>query len=344
MRKIRGSAILDYVLPLALVGIVVGLGLNYGISNNVLGNFIAKSAGQKTESSNKIIIGEQADTTISIVSESKNKSEGFLNEPEVTCDSDKCSINYGSYVLEGLPANFNDFVQAHGTSGGTDTLADTMMLLAQQLEEKGYDNETIKKIKKMANLGHNIASLERKFESTINTCGSNNECLSNFLAAPSEAPADFDENYGNFPTDENNYMALYRSVTIGTAQQQYNENKAYYNKELARGLAGHEYIDTFNKIMEQDNLPNDVKGILQELTWQMGTMAEDFQNNVNLFNDPTIENGFCDPITGELSGITPPEGDTLKIFQNYDASQVTDLDSSLICASGYMPDSGKKCH
>lgn len=340
MRKYKGSALLDYVLPLALVGIVVGLGIYYGSSNGLLGNFIASSTGQKSDtSSGKIVVGEKpADPSTLLSNVSNAGSKGTPDAPTVNCSNGSCIINYGSFVLEGIPADFNEFVQTNGTSGATDKLSSILEQIALQLNNDGYDSDIVNTIMKLANNGHTMASIEKTFEQEFKNCGTDAQCIYDLMYTTPRTP--------NVPLTATTELrdVLYHGLTVGGAFADYTEDPVAFQEKLAEGRNTHQFVDNLQKILAEDSLPGEVKGVIRELCWEIGIMGEEFQNNVVI---ATGYNGneTYDPITGEnLVYKAPENADFIQFFHDYKASTITNVNSALICAAGYKDDTGIICH
>lgn len=60
---------------------------------------------------------------------------GTPKAPVQVCDSGNCTIDFGSYILQGVPEKLQDYTFANGASGGMDKMVNLMMQIADQLEK-----------------------------------------------------------------------------------------------------------------------------------------------------------------------------------------------------------------
>lgn len=166
IRKKIGSGIVDYVVPTAVIGLVVGLGLFALKDSGNLLNFLSATSSMEVDNGSGVIGQVREDSKLIAdkpvpdkeVSDTDTKSDP---DTEVICKGDKCLVDVGGYVLEGIPENFADYIESSGSSGGTAVLAN----IIEQISEKSDLSESEKnRIKQLANLGHTIADREKKLE------------------------------------------------------------------------------------------------------------------------------------------------------------------------------------
>lgn len=91
---------------------------------------------------------------------------GTSDKPAYKCAGDVCTIDYGEFILNGVPADFGALVQSSGTSGGTDTLAALLDQIAEQFKEEG-NTDGYEDYKKLAELSHFMADVQSSYETTI---------------------------------------------------------------------------------------------------------------------------------------------------------------------------------
>ncbi len=179
--------------------------------------------------------------------------------------------------------------------------------------------ESTDKVKKLANLGHQIASYEKTFEDKVKNCNKDNKCLKSVE------------------------KSLERNLlNIGEAQRDYKNNKREFNKNVNEGNTAYLFVYELNKVLNDPEISQTDINVIKELAWNIGVIAEDFQNNLAGLAG-SRGNRFYDPITGKSSS-EKIQGDTYENFVNYNASKITNFDSALICAAGKHTDTGKKCH
>lgn len=349
MRFSKGANLIEYIIPLALIGIVVGLGMFYLFSSGSMGNFFKASMGAN-QNGDKITVDKNieneplvSEKTTNISSQSHFNSDGSENDPVAHCDGSECTIDYGDFTLSGIPANFNEYVESSATSGGTDKISDLLMQIALQLEQEGKTTEA-SEVRKLANMGHNIASIQREFERIAGQCINANNCntqypYENQYNLAFKKPADYDDSYGKYPDGISLGNVKYIGCFGGTLYDTEN-NGAPITSGV--GSFNNQFISSLNTVTAMESISPQMRGVIKELCWDIGSMAEDFQNHFCFLMGGT-EQGYYDPETSELLN-EYPSSDPGADFLNLNASKISDLDSSLICAAGRLTDEGKKCH
>ncbi|MGD9581906.1 MAG: hypothetical protein AB7V50_11080 [Vampirovibrionia bacterium] len=344
MRKHKGSAQMDYILPTAIVGIVLGLAMFQMVSS---GNFIKFIANSLNLDEKQIQTTTTQETTTSKPTTLAGGSFGGTpSNPIEACKDGECSIDYGSFVLSGIPENFQDFVEAQGSSGGTEKLVAMLYQIAEQLEEEGKNSEA-DEIKKLANLAHNMAAVEKLFEDKTKACGNNQICIQNFLdATASGVPEGFDDTLATTFFDETNKLLLQNVLNIGQLQFyrvfQPNlgvESSLYYHNKLEGKGNSLQFVETYDSIMANENIPAEMRGTVNELFWEIGTLAVEFD---------TILMGTgrgIDPITGNNTDFfDSTEGDAYNEITNYEGLSLGNVKASLLCSASWNIDTGSDCH
>jgi hypothetical protein len=339
----KGSAIVEYVIPAAVIGMAVGICMYMIFYGGELKSFIAASGNMSlSESGEKASIGPETQDLSIPVNVSGGSLGGTPDKPVKQCDENGCVIDFGTFTLQNLPENFNEFVQTSGGSGASDLISDLLMQLASHLESENQPAEA-NLLKQMATTGHNMAAIEREFETLINSCNGNQECIFALFDQPFPKPADFNETYYAFPAGMTYKDALY-SVAMGEYQFIKSYNYDLYRECIDNNLLSAVFIDQLDQVKASNNIPDDIKGIVQELTWNIGMIGEEFQNNVSIIAVHN-NNEIHDPMTGTVGKyLAPDDADPYQFFLDYQASSITDFDSALICAAGYNEDTGKSCH
>ncbi|MEW5820954.1 MAG: hypothetical protein AB1782_12250 [Cyanobacteriota bacterium] len=183
-KKYIGNALSQYGIIIALIFLAI-LPVFLFTGKNIVSYFNSLYQGLKHNqniSTNKESSASQTNNAQKIELIKAGSLGGTQDEPVSTCNDNLCNIDYGEFVLKGVPENFNGFVQASGTSGGTEELLALIEQIAQQLEEKG-DTEGAKEYRELANLGHFVADVENIVETSINSCtnssgdGYNSDCV-----------------------------------------------------------------------------------------------------------------------------------------------------------------------
>jgi len=211
IKKNRGSNLVEYVIPIALVGIVIGVGLNNLFTNNSLLNYIMSSGNLKlegdilvmkpindgttvantqsdsdttqtnTDSTQTNTDGTQANTDGTQVNTdgTQDNTDGTQTNTDTSsssastasCSSNSCSIDLGDVSLTGVPQNLAKYVETTGSSAGTQKIMQLFEQIATQLESQG-DVEGSKLYRDLANLGYFNATIQLKSEEMAKSCSS----------------------------------------------------------------------------------------------------------------------------------------------------------------------------
>lgn len=345
MRKKQGSALVDYVIPTAVVGLVAGLGLFNLSQNGDILNFTAASGNMNIQAdANQAIVGKDTALNQELYSKLEGGSlDGTPDAPAQLCEDGSCIIDFGTFSLSNVPENFNEIVETTGASGGTEKIYEMLEEIANQLENTPND-AVADDIRILANLGHNMALIEKVFEDKVTACGTDSICVQNLLTETAIKPAEYNETYAQFPAGATYSSLLYDTLCIGEATSDKLESPTDYTDAITSRENAALFISTLDSIMNDSSVPEELRGVVQELSWDIGVIGEEFQNNVLITSDRNL-NAFHDPLTGERSDYRMPIGDdSFEFFDSYNASTITNLDSSIICAAGYNEDTGTSCH
>lgn len=350
MRKFKGSALVEYILPTVLIGLVVGLGLYYTTSNGNISNFFSSTSSSKIDpATQKMTLNENKTDTELILNPSKGSLGGTPETPVKQCSEGVCNIDFGTYILSGIPEDFNEFIVASGVSGGTDKIQELMKQIATQLEGT-EDDALAEDIMKLANMGHNIALIQKSIENHALKCNGDELCLNNIRTKLVPKPDGYIDSASPYPTSMNYEKAIYAG-SIGDANyhlskplEEIKVDWPSYNPEIMNTMPNYQYYMQFKKIMDSPNYNSEVSGIIKELTWDIGIIGEELQNNYNYMSGSPTQSMY-DPITGEIEKAVPaPVGYDYDAFKNYNASTITNFDSALICSTDSNQDTGTLCH
>ena len=112
-------------------------------TNNPVSANISETTTNKTDTttsiktSSKPIIDTTGNTTSANSTMASGSYSTTLTNPQVNCDKGICTINYGDFVLNGIPDNFGGFIEAQGASGGLETIAASLQEIIDSLDEPG---------------------------------------------------------------------------------------------------------------------------------------------------------------------------------------------------------------
>jgi len=339
-RRQKGNALSQYAIIIGLVALAaVPAFLLFG---NQIVSALTTYAGQYSDMNNQLDANNKSNTN-SIAN--NNASTVDLNNDQTgNCTNNTCSIDFGDIKLSGVPQDLNKLVETSGVSGGMDNLTSLLDQIAQQYEEQGKTEEA-KDIKILATTGHNMAAIQKDFENLVfNTCKGNQECFNSYINKEYKKPAGYDETYQAFPKGVTYYDTSWLT-SIGGAIKNINSNYPQY-------AISKFYNQTLNKIKNNDGISNTAKGVIQELTWDIGTIGEKWNLPFALLTEGDFDvepyNYIYEPLTGKETRVPVPAGTTYESIyndiQNINAPELTHIDSGLICASGSYTDTGTACH
>lgn len=145
-RYLFGSALVDYILPTAVVGVLLGMTLFSIYKDDVMSTFIAASNNSQVEEG-VMAMNPSVETVSSLASEgNENPSETpedpppTLGDPEedlTSCTDGMCTMTFKGVGLTGIPEDFSEFIETSGPASGTDTIAAILNEVAQIYEDDG---------------------------------------------------------------------------------------------------------------------------------------------------------------------------------------------------------------
>ena len=361
MRKKVGASVAQYAIIIALVCISV-TGVFYALGDTI-NEHLANISNFFT--GNNVVIAENKkhDSILAGSLEPGSLPGSSLTNPVRECAGDICALDYGEFVLNGIPDDFGTFVETSGTAGGTDLMSDMLAQIADYLEESG-DTEGAEEYKQLANLGHYLADVHEIIEQAATYCGqeqgfgftSSDDGMNCFRDTMLDRHSRLTKNPDimHLMADIDNYdleKLIKEGMIIGDAKKEYND-------DCIDGVCSHNFLDDadtypsfamvqlYESIMANPEYSDDLKAITQELYLNIGDLAYNQAGNSNA----AMHHGHYglqeyDPLTGELIGNNEfMVSDHLFEITNPNASVYTDLDSALICTSSGNSDKNNQCH
>jgi hypothetical protein len=281
--KNKGSALVDYLIPTALVAVVFGLGLYTLVSNGSLLKFFAASIKMTVNDQKKsAYVGDKitALTYTGYTGVSGGDLGGTPTNPVKSCKDGNCIIDFGEFALSGIPEDFPVYVETAGTAGGTDKLLSLLDQLAQELEEIG-DTQGAADLKKFSNQGHALAALETKMESIANSCanaGTDTEKRKCFTSAYTA-----NSSYSDLQSELAAILEKpAKFSTLDAYTDSIRPDKAVYDttiaktKDLATCSAselGCAFYDQFNTISNNNLFSSNIKGIAKEVYVEISNLC-----------------------------------------------------------------------
>lgn len=350
MRNQTGSSIIEY--SIIIVTIAVALGAVFSMLGNSVNTNLELYASSYAD------INSNVSQTIDLNQQSALNSNSLVNNttpsiggslggtpqaPVSQCSGGSCTIDYGTYALTGIPENFSTFVETSGIAGGTTKLSSLMAQIATSLEESGQP-EQAEKIQKLADISYTMAALENVLEKTVVKCNGNQTCLQNELSKPySLSTTDYPYFHNNATLSTINNIK--NEINIGNhTYNKLNEPDAYSSNSLD-GRVAVLAIEQYDLIMNDTNIDNDTKAIITELYRSVGVIGEEVNLIYDLVYGMGSSDSYHDPLTGEITEYT----DTILVggiddLREYVASNLTNLNSSLMCATTAGTTTGTQCN
>jgi hypothetical protein len=336
----KGSALIDYIVPTAIVGLVVGLGLYNMYASGTLLKFISGSADMKMDlNKGHAIIGGLKDSELCIIQASD--LGGTPNNPVVKCFGNQCVIDYGDFILNGIPQNLSEIVETAGTSGGTSVLMSVLDQIVDQLIEQG-DKKTAEDFKNLANLGHLVSTLQETVELAANTCNGDVECFKQKLKESPGVP---------IPSEVSHLLPNYRDYTL-ESMLNYNrlEQASYFYYNLSSTYSNYKSMDPAFKMIDiYQNIQNNpaISDAMKQVAQGVLSQMSDISFNLSILSQSTTHpSGLCkyNFSNGSQVGCTPPESvATLYDIVHPQTSLNDHLYSAIICKTGSYDDVDRVC-
>lgn len=146
-----GSALVDYIIPTAVVGLVAGLALYTLNDDNSLMKFIAASMGQKVVSEGgTLAVGKDTTTTEADWNTTEVVEAGMTSgtspelegSEEISCSGGLCTVKVGDYTLTSIPEDISEYIKSTGPAGGEDLIAAMMAQVVAQMEAEADPAES----------------------------------------------------------------------------------------------------------------------------------------------------------------------------------------------------------
>lgn len=380
MKKIKGSALVDYIVPTLIIGAVAGFGIYTIHSSGVLKKYLSASLNVAVSDKGNAIIGDTtvANNLITTITpdgiDLKTAKAGDLGgtteQPVKSCVSNYCAIDFGDVILTGVPENFGALVSTNGSSIGTSTISELMIQLANQIDDPKTPEDEGSDIRNLANLSHfiarNIEGVEDKVK--ISCQFETTNCIDTLYGDYGSYNINYPTNISGVIEDKNYSVGsiLIPNSTqndtipksLGGIRTLKNEENVIYNNNVSSHPL-YAMIEEYDKIQNSSDprYTDTVKSITKQLFSDLDRVIFDFQERNFSFVSQQNESitgtslPHRSPITGEETGEKPTystEGKTdYELAQEIlhpQSSMFTDIDSALICTTGNHDDTGKSCN
>lgn len=313
-RNSLGSALVDYVVPTAVVGLVVGTGIYYLASEGKILNFAGASASMQMKTKDQMaVIGNKISTNDSLWNPMIAGSLGGTTDtPVASCNAGDCTIDYGDFLLNGIPEDFSEFIQVNGTSGGTDKLLSLLGQMADQLEKDG-DLAGAEEFRDLANLSAFIANTQKDIEKDAKNCNTSSEnsidaviCFQSTIHDPTAPP--LPDNISHLLTTYNNSgtendSSFITSNITGDAKSKKEYNPGTFDL-LKTEHPAYAMVEIFDSINSNPNYSPTMKKIAEEVYRDLDTLSLEFRVGIANYTYPPSTAMLLDfdPITGAQVG------------------------------------------
>lgn len=258
---------------------------------------------------------------------------GTPSTPVNECKGNTCTIDYGDYVLNGLPENFIETVGTNGTSDTNKQLAQILSDLADQLESTSpTGSEALKKLAQTAML---IADLQSQVEDKATYCQGQpnaNQCFSDWYSSSTSANMTFPPGYETLlpdmyanPSEMRNIIDMLSYTYPGQASVGYPS----IGTDPITTYPGSALREYYSQV-QGSGFDSNVKNIVKEFYDKMN-MA-----NMDLYGSSSGVNNPSGPM---LNNINPHTGSFTPqniYYTNTNLSEITNPDIS--SQSGFVAD------
>jgi hypothetical protein len=361
-KEFKGSALVDYVVPAALIGVVVGMSIYFLISSGSLTNYFSATGNMKLTNDGKAILNEN-EAEAPIIFETKpapisstDADTPTPTNPVKTCQHGICDLDFGEYVLRGIPENFQEYTENSGNSGGTEVLASLIEQIADQMEAEGKIDEA-SLYRKLANFGHLVGDLQEKTEHYASDCYATATPLACVNAKLNDSTTGLSINpelagdLSTFNTTDP-MLKLIKGTDVGGVRNLIQTNPALAAANKTQLEPAYSMILAYDQIMGKDKYSKATKQLTSALYSELSKMAIHHRGKTGIFEgggEHTQE--FYDPITGakateitySLDGFPTPQS-ALDRYIHPPASDFSDIKSVLICVTGQHTDTGSQCY
>lgn len=336
IHKINGQNLVEFVIIVAVIVLVGVVGLTLlGFNVNDLFKLSSKQYSKFEPFGNNNTAPPTTDT----------KTNPPVSNYTKVCNNGACKIDFGPFILDGIPENLPNYLQANGSAGSTEKLLSLLDQMISQSEGK-TDPTKLQMIKDLSNMGHLMADYEKFVEGVAKSCTSASDprkCMGDFLYRSANTYTPDSALISALPDYNFSFAEPGNILEVGGGMGEFLKDPSTFNTDKNASLAK-SFVDQYMKVMDESSYTDAQKGIVKELYWQIGSIATELDNITWSSGSGNYNtDSFVDPITGEsydydVSQFTPQDILTPKI------SNVTDINSALMCGAEYRSDSGTKCH
>ncbi|MEW5822614.1 MAG: hypothetical protein AB1782_20645 [Cyanobacteriota bacterium] len=351
MKLNRGASLAQYAIIIALVALFA-IPVYFFLGQNIVDFFtnfstmfgnINVNMSENIAETNKIDPGELGGTS---------------SEPQTQCNNGECSIDFGEFILNGIPENFGELVQTGGNSGGIDELASLLDQIADFLEEEGDVDGSVD-FKDLANLAHTQAMFKEQLENMADLCvnnmpsqyASSQQCfkdqwlLMGNLDISSPPAGDLLPDLGQ--TGQLAGYGINENTRLDLAMyQKINDPNTF--DALKNKFPPYKMVEIYDKIMKDNSYDVSYADTIKNITKKLFLNINDLAFNSSAIskyvgNIPPEHIVKYDIETGAEIGAIYNQAFTVEDILKPDTSLNTNINAALICVTGDNYDNGDEC-
>ena len=343
-RKLSGQNITELALIIALIAIVCVL-----VFMNLGKNITEMLASSDTKVENYKPFGVRYDKEGGFRVYFGGDLGGTASSPKSECSGKSCIIDYGDFILTGIPSNFGELVETSGTSAGTDSLIDIMASIGNQIVDADTgDGNSAEDFKLIAEFGYFMSDLQQESEKAAKACAGDADPVAcfqqknlDYKSTPLQAPADLKKYLTSWPNMCDDLQGVIQRCNLGWGANA-GLPASYTKINISQNI-----MNAYDRIMTAntgDGVTTEMKQIATELIRQIDTLNDNMYRVHKNLSGSTVNYANYDPINGKLvwdNGKDFPSD--INDMYKPDTSTNTDIRAKIFCATGNGKDIGATC-
>ncbi|MEW5818621.1 MAG: hypothetical protein AB1782_00390 [Cyanobacteriota bacterium] len=343
-RKVFGQNLTEIGILIALVALVAILA--YTMLGKNINSMISKS---ETEVSNYQPFGVGYDKKDGYPVYKAGELGGSSGTPVISCTGGHCSIDYGDFILNGIPDDFGEIVETSGTSGGTEDLVSILASIGDQITDPDSgDGDSAEDFKLIANLGHFMAAIQEQSEIAAKACASDadpvacfNQKNNDYKANPILPPDNIKGLLTSWPNGFDDLQGILSRCDLGWGANA-GLPPSYTNINISMNV-----MNAYDRVMAADSgdgVTPEMQQIATELIVQLDKLNDNLYRVHENLKGGTVNYANYDPITGSLqwdNGANFPS-DIQDVYAP-ETSNNTDIRAQIFCATGNGDIIGASC-
>lgn len=302
-RNLKGAAIAQYAIIIVLIAL--GCLAAYTILGKTIVDKLSGFLGVQNDINTHLSENTGSSSTTSTATALPGSLGGTTAAPQEDCTGSMCTVDYGDFILTGVPENYQDFVEAQGTSGGTDKLVSVINQLADQLEADG-DLAEAQQLRDFANLLAFMGDSQSNIESIASSCAASatpNQCLQTAMQTVTiNCPAILNTILPDFNSDSL-YSLLSSQLDVGSAAYSVFNNIADAD---VGGSSSDTLYQLFKDIQSNPQFSDSIKDVITQTYSAAALSSTTLSHNTRYLSTTDGSNVIvmpADPLTGTISGL-----------------------------------------